>query len=318
MIPMFLRIVFLALLCWLAPIMAVAAPSSTVSLDKVVAIVNNSVITQSQLNNNIEMVKQQLQSSGQPLPSDAVLRQKALDQAIAQTLQLQIAQRAKITVSDADVTKAIGEIAQQNGLTVDQLKDALTKQGIGYNQFRSQIHDQMVLHQVQQQALAGKVHVSDADVQAYMKRAPAGNPNALYHIEDLLVPFSDSASQSEQDAATKQATDIVQKARGGASLNQIAGDAPANTLQYTDLQWRNASQLPTLFSGQLANLKPGDVAGPLKAPNGLHIIRLVETRGQAKPLTLNDAKQAVLQQKIQEQADIWVKQLRKTAYIKIM
>ncbi len=316
-IAKFSQLILLAVCGLIAPLFAWA--DGAVPLDKVVVIVNNSVITQSQLQNNIEMVKQQLQAAGKPVPSDAALRQKALDQAIGQTLQLQVAKRVKITASDADVTKAIGQIAQQNKLTVDQLKEALTKEGISYTQFRSQIHDQMILHQVQQQALAGKVHVSDADVKAYLKRAPApNNPNVQYHLEDLLVLVGESATASEQDAATKQANDLLQKARGGSSLSQLAQDAGPKVAQYTDLQWRTVNQLPAIFANELPKLKAGDVSALIKAPNGLHIIRLVEAQGQAKPLTMEQARQMVLQQKVQEQADIWVQELRKTAYIKIM
>lgn len=313
----FFRILTMSVAVLITPLFAFA--DTAMPLDKVVAIVNNSVITQSQLDDNIDIIKQQLQATGQPIPSAAELRKKALDQAIGQTLQLQVAQRVKIVVTDADVTAAINKIAEQNHLTLEQLKDTLVKEGMNYATFRARIHDQMLLHQVQQQALAGKVQVTNADVKAYMKRAPALSDNAQYHLEDLLIPLSDTATQSEKDAVTKQATELLQKARAGTSLNELAQQAPpANTLQYTDLQWRAANQLPDIFITPVKTLKAGDISGPITAPNGLHIVRLIEVNSQAKPLTEAQAKQMVLQEKVQKQADAWVQELRKSAYIKIM
>lgn len=297
----------------LAPLFSQA--SDAVPLDKVVAVVNNSVITQNQLNDTVQMLTQQLQATGQPLPSADVLRKKALDQAIGELLQLQVAQHAHIVVSDADVTHTITKIAEQNHLTLDQLKEALQKQGIQYKTYRTQIHDQIMMHQVQQQALSAKVSVTDAQVQAYLKKAPlTNNQQTQYHLDDLLIPLSDSASASDVSAATNQANDLLQKARAGASLSELA----QNNLQHTDLQWRTVKDLPPVFSGAVTNLKVGDVTGPIKAPNGLHILRLLDERNPTKSLTKAEAKQAVLQEKMQEKIEEWVKELRKTAYIKIM
>lgn len=304
------RTVILGFCFLLSPIFSLAA-SDVVPIDKVVAIVNSSIITQNQLNETTQALTQQLQATGQPIPSEAVLRKKALDQAIGELLQLQVAQRAKITVSDADVTRAITQIAEQNNITADQLKEALEKQGISYKQYRTQIHDQMVMHQVQQQALGSKIQASEREIQAYLKKSPPSNDQTQYHLDDLLIPLT---NVDDVSSATKQANELLQKARSGKNLNELA----QGNIQYTDLQWRTLKDLPPIFADVIPNLKAGEVAGPIKAPNGLHILHLLEVRGEAKPLTATQAKQAVLQQKMQEQSEKWAQELRKTAYIKIM
>jgi peptidyl-prolyl cis-trans isomerase SurA len=306
------RTIFLGF-CFFACFQAWAA--EVVPLDKVVAVVNNSVLTQNQLNETIIELKQQLQATGQAIPEGAALRKKALDRAIGELLQLQIAQRANIKLSDADVTRAINQIAAQNKLSLDQLTAELEKQGIDYTQYRKQIHDQIILQQVQQQALAGKVNVSKAEVQAYLKKAPAANNDqAQYRLDDLLIPLKEEATPQQVEAATQQAKELLNKASAGASFSELA----KGPVQRIGLEWRMAKDLPEVFANALRNLKVGEIAGPIKAPNGLHLLHLLEARGNAAALNEAQAKQIVFQKKLQEQVDKWTQELRKSAYVKIM
>jgi len=292
-----------------------ATPSSVVPLDKVVAIVNNSVLTQNQLNEAIEEFKQQLQATGQPIPTPEVLRQEALNKAISELLQLQVAQHAKITVTDVEVTNTIQQIAEQNHLSLEQLKEALQQQGINYTAYCTQIHDQLVIQRVQQQALAGKVHISDAEVKAYWKKAPTpNNEQASYRLDDLLVPLPENASPAEVTAATQQANELLQRAKKGIKFSDLA----TGSVQHIDLQWRTLKELPDVFANAIKNLNIGDATGPIRAPNGLHILRMLDAKDHTATMTEAQAKQKALQQKVQEETDKWVMELRKSAYIKIM
>jgi len=277
-----------------------ATPSSVVPLDKVVAIVNNSVLTQNQLNEAIEEFKQQLQATGQPIPTPEVLRQEALNKAISELLQ---------------VTNTIQQIAEQNHLSLEQLKEALQQQGINYTAYCTQIHDQLVIQRVQQQALAGKVHISDAEVKAYWKKAPTpNNEQASYRLDDLLVPLPENASPAEVTAATQQANELLQRAKKGIKFSDLA----TGSVQHIDLQWRTLKELPDVFANAIKNLNIGDATGPIRAPNGLHILRMLDAKDHTATMTEAQAKQKALQQKVQEETDKWVMELRKSAYIKIM
>jgi len=292
-----------------------AAQAAPVPLDKVVAVVNNSVVTENQLNQTIQTLKQQMQAKGEPLPSDAVLRKKALDQAIGEVLQLQIAQRVNIVATDADVDRAIASIAKQNNLTVDQLKTAISQQGINYKTYRKQLQDQIILQQLQQQALAAKVQVSPAEVDAYLKKAPPPNLNSVrYHVDDLLIPLPNDATPEQITAVKKQATELLQKARSGESFAQLA----QGPVQHIDLQWRTVKDFPDIFVNIVPTLKVNEVTVPIKAPNGFHLLRLLAVEGQTTSLTRAEAQQAVLQKKIQQETEKWVQELRKTAYVKVM
>lgn len=284
-------------------------------LDKVVAIVNNSVLTQNQLDDTIEEVRQMLQATNQPIPSAEALRKKALDKAIGELLQLQVAQRAGIKVTDADVGRVLTQIAQQNNITQDQLKAAVEKQGMNFTAYRNQIRDQIMLHQVQQQALGSKIHVSNAEVQAYLKNLPpTDNAQAQYRIDDLLIPLKESATPDQVAAATKTAEQLLEKARAGANFGELA----KGPVQRIDLQWRSTQELPAVFVDAVSRIKAGGVTGPVRAPNGLHVLRLVDARGHTATPTLAEARQRVIQQKMQQEVEKWVMELRKGVYIKIM
>jgi peptidyl-prolyl cis-trans isomerase SurA len=141
------------------------AVSYAETLDKVIVIVNSDPITQNELNQQIGIAKSQLQSANQPLPSDAVLRKKVLDQLIEMKLQLQIAKKAHLIVTDADVTKSIAGIAAKNNMTTDQLKSAIEAHNMNYADYREQIRREMILSQVAQTQVVPTIKLSDAEVQ---------------------------------------------------------------------------------------------------------------------------------------------------------
>lgn len=300
--------------------MALAASSAAVPLDKVVAVVNTGVITQSQLDSTINDLKAGLKMSGAPMPTDAELRKRALDQLIAIKLQLDLAARNKITVSDKEVADAIAKIAAQNHLTPDQLKTAVAQQGINYNRFRQQIHDQILIHSLQQHLFAGNVKIGDQEVKDFMKKAPnLPSANSLFYVDDLVIPLSETASAADVTAAQKTAQTLLTQAQQGKAFGELASTAAASAhIQHTDLGWRKLSDLPTIFAQAVATMKVNSVQGPIRAPNGFHLLKVLSVRGQAGPLTEAEAKNMLFQQKIQTQIDSWLQQVRKSAYVKIM
>lgn len=135
------------------------------TLDKVVAIVNAEPITQNELNQQMAIAKTQLQSANQPLPSDAVLRKKVLDQLINMKLQLQIAKKAHVTVSDAQLNKTIAGIAAKNNMSTDQLKSAIEAHNMSYANYREQIRREIILSQVAQTQVIPTIKLSDGEIQ---------------------------------------------------------------------------------------------------------------------------------------------------------
>ncbi len=291
---------------------------AAVPLNRVVAVVNSNVITQSQLDEAFDQAKKQIQSTGAPMPSDAELRKNLLNQLIDKDMQLQIAKRYKITTTDKQIDEAIGRIAAQNKMSVDQLKQELVRDNYNYKQFHDQIGEQLVIHDLQQRAIGNKVIVTDAEVKAFMNSAQhQATPNTAYHLEDILVPLSESATASQVQTAQQQAQSLLQKLHKGIAFDQATAGLSDPAPEKSDLGWRRLSDLPSVFVQPVSALQVGQIAGPIRAPNGFHLIKVVQIQGEAKKLTEQEARNLVYQRKFMEQVDIWLKQMRKTAYIKI-
>lgn len=292
--------------------------NGTQSLDKVVAIVNDDIITQSQLTAMMNDMQHSQISKGQPPLAPADLKKQALDQLINITMQLQIAKRNKVTATDAQVTQVMNHIAQQNHLTPDQLKQAIIKQGTNYKTFRQQIHDQLVVHQLQQSIFSNRIKITDEEIKAYLKNTPAQlNPDAQYHVDDLLIPLDESTTPAQLATAQQTAQTLLAKAKTGVSFQQLADND--KTLTRTDLGWRKAADLPAVFVTAVSGMKAGGFKGPIRAPNGLHLIQLVEIQGTpGKTLTFNEARDLLFQQKVKAEIDKWLLTVRNSAYVKIM
>lgn len=284
-------------------------------LDAVVAVVNDRIITQSQLNAAMTDIKMASQAAGKSL-TPAEIKQKALDILIDQGLQLQLADRNKVVIKDTQIDEAVNNIAKQNHLTLDQLKEALVKQGTDYNRFREQIRTQMTIHQLQQRIFSGRATVSDQEIAAFMKNPPpTTDPNTLYKLDDLVIPVEENASSDAVKTANTTATALLAKAKQGVSFAQLAQSD--STLHYSDLGWRKQGDLPALFAEPVEKMKPGNAIGPIRAPNGLHLLKLLDVKGQAVVLTAAQAKNILFQKKIQGQIDSWLKELRKSSYVEL-
>jgi peptidyl-prolyl cis-trans isomerase SurA len=259
---------------------------SAETLDKIVAVVNDNAITQSQLNEQVELYREQLQFSQAPIPAPAVLRKQALQHMIDTQLQLQLAKKENITADDAKVTQAITHIAQQNGLTLDQLKSKVAQQGMSYDKYRAEIKKQMIISDLQQREVAPRVVISEQEVTDFLQQhgksltamqtpgaAATGTSNkpVQYHIIDILIPLPDAPSQQQQADALQKAKTILTKLRSGATVD----------VQTDDLGWRTLQDIPDIFAPIVKNMQPGTVSEAIRAPNGYHIIQLAGVRGGA-------------------------------------
>jgi len=274
---------------------------STQNLDSVVAVVNQEIITQSELNKSLVNARQELAASANPnAVNDAQLQHMVLQQLIDQKLQLQLAKQADITVSDAEVTKAIERIAANNQLTLTQLKNKLQQEGMDFNTYRNMIHKQLIIHQVEQNAVANRVQVNADDIKnALTQYQSQAGEQQQFHVIDILA---NSKQQAEK---------LLVQLKNGADMNTLA---PKNT---TDLGWQTTNTLPQIFLQQLSHMKSGDIAGPIQAPNGFHVIKLAGVQGQSNQPNKMQLQNMAYQMKFQQAVNTWMKKIRKTAYIKI-
>lgn len=274
---------------------AFAAPQP---LDKIVAIVNQGVITQSELSSATRNAKSQLPPTQANQISDEQLKQMVLKQLIQKKLLMQMAKRANITVTDRAVNKAISNIAKQNHITLKALKEKLTAHGLSFDQYKKDIKNQMIVHQVQMAAVGKTVQVTDADMQAALKKYKAQvAAQTRYHVLDVVLPNANKAQAQKMLSNWKK------------------GHTPSNV---TDLGWKTDAGLPTVFLNQLHSMKTGDIRGPIQAPNGLHLIKLAGVHGRLPMPNKKELQSMVYQMQLQKAAIKWMKNLRKSAYVKVL
>ncbi|MBM7062224.1 peptidylprolyl isomerase [Pseudomonas sp. UL073] len=251
-------------------------------LNRVVAIVDNDVIMQSQLDQRLREVQQTIAKRGAALPPEHVLSQQVLERLIIENIQLQIGDRSGIRITDEELNQAIGTIAQRNNLSVEQFRAALARDGLSYEDAREQVRREMVISRVRQRRVAERVQVTEQEVQNFLA-SDLGKMQLSeeYHLANILIPVPESASSSDIQGAAKQADELYQQLQQGADFAQqaIARSASETALEGGDMGWRKAAQLPSPFDSMIGALKPGEVTEPMRTPGGFIILKLIEKRG---------------------------------------
>ncbi len=287
-------------------------------LDQVVAIVNSEVITQSQLDAAVNRAKQQMAEHNAPAMDSNTLRKQVLQQLIDRRIQLQIATRNGMKVSDQQVNSAIDHIMQQNHLTMAGIKQKLAQQGYTLDKFRHDIREQILISQLTQQAVGKDTIVTPKEVDQFMKTLPAtlATTGQQYDVIDILIP-TDPSNPLQLKMATQKANQMLQALKQGKTPAQVGNGNDS------DLGWRALSDLPDPFIQPVKNLKLHGIAGPIKAPNGLHLLILQGIRqnqsngGSAMP-SKDQIHAYLYQQKLQAGMKKWLEQLYKNSNIKIM
>lgn len=252
------------------------------TLDRIVAVINNSVITEQQLTEQIELARQQKLSQNKPIPDAAIFRKQVLNEMIDNELQLQLAANAGLKINEADLDKTIMSIAQRNGFTLEQLREKLQQENIPYAKYRQQIRQQLIINRLQQDEVAAKITVTEQETKDVLTHLPKSTPQkTAYHVEDLLIPFPNKPSAVDISRIKNIALSLLQRAKSGASFQELIGQASKFNSPLTggDLGWRALNDLPDIFQASVQKLKPGEVTGPIQADNGFHLIRLLEIHG---------------------------------------
>jgi peptidyl-prolyl cis-trans isomerase SurA len=259
-------------------------PSRIVAVDRIVAVVNDEVITQNDLGERVNLVVRQLQRQGGQLPSSDVLSRQILERMINDMLQVQLAKETGIKVDDTALDRTIERIAQENTLSMADFRAALERDGIKYARFREDIRNEMMLARLREREVENGIVVTDAEVETEIARATReASSDAEYNLAHVLVMVPAQASAEQIEARRRRAMLALSELRRGANFAQIAAtysDAP-DALQGGSLGWRPSARLPSLFLESLEKLKPGDVSDILRSPNGFHIVKLLEKRGKA-------------------------------------
>ncbi|MDF3866095.1 peptidylprolyl isomerase [Pseudomonas denitrificans (nom. rej.)] len=261
--------------------------AEVVPLDRVVAIVDNDVVMQSQLDQRLREVRATIQKRGAPLPPEHVLTQQVLERLIIENIQLQIGDRSGVRITDEELNQAMGTIAQRNNMSLEQFRAALSHDGLSYDEAREQVRREMIISRVRQRRVAERIQVSEQEVQNFLA-SDLGKIQLSeeYRLANILIPVPDSASPETVQAAARQAQEMYQQLKQGADFGQLAVSRSAgdNALEGGEIGWRKAAQLPSPFDSMVGSLAVGDVTEPVRTPGGFIIIKLEEKRGGSKML----------------------------------
>ncbi len=260
------------------------SPSKVVPVDRIVAVVNDEVITQNELSERVTLVVRQLQRQGGQLPAADALSRQILERMINDLLQVQLAKESGIKVDDATLERTIERIAAENSLSMPDFRAALERDGIKYPRFRDDIRNEIMVARLREREVENSIVVTDAEVDTELVRekreAASDSEYRLSHVL-VLVPPQATAEQIEQKR--RRAVQALADLRRGASFAQVSAtfsDAP-DAMQGGNLGWRPSARLPALFLEALERMKTDDVSDILRSPNGFHIIKLLEKRGKA-------------------------------------
>ncbi|MDE0854732.1 MAG: peptidylprolyl isomerase [Nevskia sp.] len=277
---------------------ASCAAGAAESLDRIIAVVNDTVILQSELEQSIRMAQSEMRDRGITPPPAETVRSQVLERLILMRLQTERAKEAGIKVDDRELNDVIGNIATQNKMSVPQFVSSLKDEGLDYTSLREQVREQMLANRVRQKEVDSRIVVTDQDIDQYLA-ANGADDQSEYHLAHILVALPDAATPEMRDKAHAKAEGLLKQLRGGADFAQLAianSDSP-QALQGGDLGWRKSGTLPTAFANLVPKLGVGDVSNVIEASNGYNIIKLVEKRdaGQRQTVTETDARHILLQ-----------------------
>jgi len=255
------------------------------ALDRIAAVVEDGVVLESDLDDQVAMVTQRLQADNQELPAESELRRQVLEKLIVQEIEMQRADRAGIKISDETLNNAMQEVAQRNGITLSQLPAALRSQGLDYATYRDAMRRELTLRLLQQRDVVQHITVTPREIDAYLERQEH-HPSAQmeYSVSHILIAVPQEATGPQLEAAARKAQDIYHRALNGEDFGKLA-IAYSNSQTALDggrLGWRKGTELPTFLADTVVNMKPGDIAAPIRAPTGFHIVKLDAVRSDAK------------------------------------
>ena len=256
--------------------------STGVALDRVIAVVNEGVVLQSQLDQQSALIAERLRSQGTQLPPADVIRQQVLERLILQEIQVQRAGRLGVQVSDEMLNEALRDVARRNNVEFEQMPRTLEQQGIDYATYRDEMRREIMLSLLRQRDVFPRIYVSPRELeQALEREASQAGVNTEYDVSHILLSLAESATTEEMAGVEKLARDIRDRAAAGEDFGQLAlaYSKAQSALERGKLGWRRMGQLPQFIGDLVAKMNPGDVSEPVRTPTGFHIVRLDGTRG---------------------------------------
>lgn len=286
-------------------------------LDQIVAVVDEDVILQSELDRAVANILAQAQNSGQLPPRD-VIEKQVLDRLILAKVQIERARSTGIQVGDVEVDQAVAQVASQNKMTLEQLRDSLERDGFGFDEFRSSMKDELTTQRFRQRFMMSRVQVTDTEIDILL--ASDTLKTGEVRLQHILVGVPDGSPPERVQEARERAERVVREVNGGLSFQQAAikYSEGQQALEGGDLGWRRYEEVPSAFVDLVAGMKVGEVSQPVRGPSGFHIIRIADQRSDTSAKAVPEFKASHIvvrpsELQTEEQASARIKKLREQA-----
>ena len=250
-------------------------------LDSIVAVVNEGVVLESQLNTQIAIVKQRAEKDGFELPERKIIEEQILEQLILEEIQLQRAERIGIRISDQMLNGAISMIAEQNNTSFEKMPDMLARDDIDYGEFRRDLRKQLTLEQLRDIDVISRITASNRELSQCLEIIENNIVNdSEYNLSHILISVPESATADQYSKAENKAYEVINQLGSGSSFNEMAitySDSETG-LDGGSLGWRKGNQLPTLFLDVIGTLEKQEFSQPIQSVSGFHIIKINDVR----------------------------------------
>ena len=266
---------------FLAIALAWAGAAAAQEINRIVAVVNDDVITALELDAEADEVERALMSRGAAVPARSVLRERVLNALINRQLQMQEADALGVEISDDELDRRIGEFKKENRMSDADLRRYVEEElGEDFDKFRADVRDDLRIGAALRRQILARIHVSEGEIDDFLRAETGAGARDEFRVSRILIALSEGAAAVEIEEKRALAADLQARAAGGEDFTQLAveySDA-GDALEGGDLGWRRASELPGVFLLELQNLAAGEVGRVIESSNGFHILRLAERR----------------------------------------
>ena len=251
-------------------------------IDRVVAVVDSGVIMESQLNSRVEEILIRLKNDKAELPPLNLLEEQVLDRLIIEEIQLQLADRAGIKISDSELNQTLSRVSSQNNLSLEEFRLKLEAEGTSYKSFRDTIKKELIIQRVQRGKVGAKIDISEQELENFINSEEGRTQLAeQYNVQHILLSVKSGLSEIEIEAIEDEAVSLLERLENGESFEKLAASYSAGqkALEGGFLGWRTSAELPSLFAEVVTGLTVGEVAQPVRSGAGFHILKLTDKRG---------------------------------------
>ena len=256
-------------------------------LDRIIAVVDQDVITEKELQEKISSVIGNLKNQKIEIPSESVLRKQVIERLIANSIQIQLAYQTGLKISDAQVDKTIERIAEKNKLNVADFKKTLEKDGTNFYKFREEIRNEITIAQLKEREVDSKIVITDGEIDNFLN-AQSKEIQDEFEVAHILIRVPEDASPEKLEKLKNKAEEATRQILSGKNFTQVSAafSETPNALEGGNLGWKKASDLPTLFVDALKKTEVGKITSILRSPNGFHILKLINKKGSSGPLVV--------------------------------